>query len=161
VSELVKDSLKSGISFGLTSGAITTLGLMVGLESETNSKWIVIGGILTIAVADAFSDALGIHLSEESKNGSVGRQVWESTVATFFTKFLFAMSFLVPVFFLPLGEAVLISVLWGLLVLSLLSIKIAKTKNENPLQVVIEHVGVALLVITITHYLGKWISTLS
>jgi VIT1/CCC1 family predicted Fe2+/Mn2+ transporter len=71
------------------------------------------------------------------------------------------MSFLVPVFFLPLGEAVLISVLWGLLVLSLLSIKIAKTKNENPLQVVIEHVGVALLVITITHYLGKWISTLS
>jgi len=158
---LVKDSLKSGISFGLTSGAITTLGLMVGLESETNSKWVVIGGILTIAVADAFSDALGIHLSEESKKDSDGKQIWESTVATFLTKFLFAMSFLVPVFFLPLGEAVLISVLWGILVLGLLSVRIAKAKNEKPLRVVIEHVGVALLVITITHYLGKYISTLS
>jgi VIT1/CCC1 family predicted Fe2+/Mn2+ transporter len=158
---LVKDSLKSGISFGLTSGAITTLGLMVGLESETNSKWVVIGGILTIAVADAFSDALGIHLSEESKKDSDGKQIWESTVATFLTKFLFAMSFLVPVFFLPLGEAVLISVLWGISVLGLLSVRIAKAKNEKPLRVVIEHVGVALLVITITHYLGKYISTLS
>lgn len=158
---MVKDSLKSGISFGLTSGAITTLGLMVGLESETNSKWVVIGGILTIAVADAFSDALGIHLSEESKKDSDGKQIWESTVATFLTKFLFAMSFLVPVFFLPLGEAVLISVLWGILVLGLLSVRIAKAKNEKPLRVVIEHVGVALLVITITHYLGKYISTLS
>jgi VIT1/CCC1 family predicted Fe2+/Mn2+ transporter len=134
---------------------------MVGLESETNSKWVVIGGILTIAVADAFSDALGIHLSEESKKDSDGKQIWESTVATFLTKFLFAMSFLVPVFFLPLGEAVLISVLWGILVLGLLSVRIAKAKNEKPLRVVIEHVGVALLVITITHYLGKYISTLS
>ena len=64
----MKDSLRTGISFGLTSGIITTLGLMVGLHSGTHSRVIVIGGILTIAIADAFSDALGIHISEESKN---------------------------------------------------------------------------------------------
>ena len=57
---MMKESLKTGITFGLTSGVITTLGLMVGLHSGTGSRIAVIGGILTIAVADAFSDALGI-----------------------------------------------------------------------------------------------------
>ena len=32
----MKESLKTGISFGLTSGVITTLGLMVGLHSGTH-----------------------------------------------------------------------------------------------------------------------------
>ncbi len=59
----LKHSLKIGFSFGLASGIITTLGLIVGLHSGTHSKKVVIGGILTIAIADAFSDALGIHLS--------------------------------------------------------------------------------------------------
>jgi VIT1/CCC1 family predicted Fe2+/Mn2+ transporter len=157
---VVKDSVRTGISFGLTSAVITTLGLMVGLESGTNSKLVVIGGILTIAVADAFSDALGIHLSEESKKDASSKHVWESTIATFVTKLFFALSFLVPVFLLPLGEAVTVSVIWGLLVLGFLSFKIARAKNDKPERVVVEHVGVALLVITITHYLGHWISTL-
>ncbi|MBW2265656.1 MAG: hypothetical protein JRF28_05735, partial [Deltaproteobacteria bacterium] len=56
----MKHALKTGLSFGLTSGTITTLGLMVGLHSGTHSKLVVLGGILTIAIADAFSDALGI-----------------------------------------------------------------------------------------------------
>jgi acid phosphatase family membrane protein YuiD len=60
----MKDSLRTGISFGLTSAVITTLGLMVGLHSGTHSKIVVLAGILTIAIADAFSDALGIHVSE-------------------------------------------------------------------------------------------------
>ena len=63
----MEHSFRVGMSFGLTSGIITTLGLIVGLHSGTHSKLAVIGGILTIAMADAFSDALGIHVSEESE----------------------------------------------------------------------------------------------
>ena len=65
----MKHSLKVGFSFGLTSGIITTLGLMVGLHSGTNSKIAVIGGVLTIAIADAFSDALK-ELEEDVWNPS-------------------------------------------------------------------------------------------
>ncbi len=65
---IMKNSLHTGIAFGLTSAVITILGLMVGLHSGTHSKNFVLGGNLTIAIADAFSDALGIHASEESKN---------------------------------------------------------------------------------------------
>ena len=55
----MKEALTAGISFGLTSGVIKTMGLMVGLHSGTHSKLVVLGGILAIAIADAFSDALG------------------------------------------------------------------------------------------------------
>ena len=42
----MKDSLRTGISFGLTSAVITTLGLMVGLHSGTDPKIVVLTGIL-------------------------------------------------------------------------------------------------------------------
>jgi hypothetical protein len=79
----MKHSLKVGFSFDLTFATITTLGLIVGLCSGTHSKLVVIGGILTIAIADA----LGIHISEESENKHTTREVWESTISTFLTKF--------------------------------------------------------------------------
>lgn len=117
----MKDSLRTGISFGLTSAVITTLGLMVGLHSGTGSKMVVIGGVLTIAVADAFSDALGIHISEESKNIHTARQIWGATIATFMAKFIFALSFIIPALLLPLLTAIVVSLVWGLSVLTVLS----------------------------------------
>lgn len=156
---MLKDSIKTGISFGLTSATITTLGLIMGLESSTHSATVVLGGILTIAIADAMSDALGIHISEESKNSEDGAGVWEATIATFASKFLFALTFAIPVLLLPLESAIFLSIGWGLLVLAVLSYTIAKTNKEPALNVIGEHIFIAVLVITITHYLGNWIGT--
>ena len=118
----MKDSLCTGISFGLTSAVITTLGLMVGLHSGTHSKIVVLAGILTIAIADAFSDALGINVSEEAENKHTIKQIWAATISTFWAKFLFAMTFVVPVILFTLSTAIVISLIWGLSILSLLSI---------------------------------------
>lgn len=122
---MVRHSLRTGLSFGLTSGIITTLGLMVGLHAFAGSKLVVVGGILTIAIADACSDALGIHLSEEAESVHTGREVWESTVATFLAKFAFALLFTVPVLLLELELAILVSVALGLILLAGLSYWIA------------------------------------
>ncbi len=154
----MRPSIVTGISFGLTSGIITTLGLMVGLHAGTGSQLVVIGGILTIAVADAFSDALGIHVSQESEDHTTTREVWESTFSTFGTKFCFALTFLVPVFLFELGMAIVISVIWGLLILGILSYKIAKQQKEKVWKAVVEHIVIALIVIFITHYVGDWVS---
>ena len=151
-----KHSLKTGLSFGLTSGIITTLGLMVGLHSGTNSKLAVIGGILTIAIADAFSDALGIHVSEESENVHTQKEIWESTIATFLAKFLFALTFIVPVLLLELSSAILVILVWGLSVLGVLSYKMAE--KERPWMVVGEHLLIAVVVVVLTHYVGMWIA---
>ena len=150
-------SFKTGLSFGLTSGVITTLGLMVGLHSGTHSKLAVIGGILTIAVADAFSDALGIHISQESQNKNSAKEVWEATFATFFSKLFFALTFIAPVLFFDLSQAILISVIWGLSTLSVFSFIIAKQQKENPWKVVTEHLIIGLAVVVITHFVGDWI----
>jgi VIT1/CCC1 family predicted Fe2+/Mn2+ transporter len=152
-------SLKKGFSFGLTSGIITTLGLIVGLDSGTHSKSVVIGGVITIAIADAFSDALGIHISEESANIHSQRTIWESTLATFIAKFVFALTFLVPIIFLSLSTAVYISIAWGFLALGVLSYNIAKSAKTEPLGVISEHLLIALVVIIITHLVGDFIGT--
>ncbi|MFC1510769.1 hypothetical protein ACFL5U_00055 [Candidatus Margulisiibacteriota bacterium] len=155
---MLKHSLKTGFSFGLTSGIITTLGLMVGLHSGTNSKLAVIGGILTIAIADAFSDALGIHVAEESENIHTTREIWEATISTFLCKFLFALTFIVPVMLLQLQTAMIASIIWGLSALGILSYRMGCEEDKNPWKVVFEHLLIAAVVIVLTHYVGEWIA---
>jgi len=58
-----QQAVSTGLHFGLTSSVITTL---VGLHSGINSMLVVVGGILTISIADSMSDGLGIHISKES-----------------------------------------------------------------------------------------------
>jgi vacuolar iron transporter family protein len=154
---LVKDSMRIGLSFGMTSAVITTLGLMVGLHSGTHSKVVVLGGILTIAIADAFSDALGIHISEEAENTNTAKHIWGATVATFLAKFLFALTFAVPVLFLSLHLAIAASIVWGLTILTLLSYAIARSQGERSWKIVGEHLMIAVIVITVTHYVGDLI----
>ncbi|MEW5767538.1 MAG: VIT1/CCC1 transporter family protein [bacterium] len=156
----MKHSLKTGFSFGLTSGIITTLGLIVGLHSGTHSKAVIIGGILTIAIADAFSDALGIHISEEFENKHTAQEIWASTISTFATKFIFAMTFIIPVLLLPLAPAIMVSIAWGLSLLGIFSFYMAKGQKIPPWIVIMEHLLIAVVVIGITHYVGDWIGSI-
>jgi len=153
----MKHSLKIGFSFGLTSGIITTLGLIVGLHAGTHSKIVVIGGILIIAVADAFSDALGIHISVESENKLTTREIWEATISTFLSKFVFALTFVIPLLLFQSGIAIIISVIWGLSLLGIFSYFIAQGQNVKPWKVIFEHLIIAILVIVATYYVGAWI----
>jgi len=155
-----KHSLKIGISFGITSGIITTLGLMVGLNSGTHSQATIIGGILTIAIADSFSDALGIHVSEESEGKHTEREIWESTIYTFLAKFIFASIFIIPILFLELSIAIIVSIIFGLSLLSILSFLLSRKQNKKTWRVVLEHLIVALVVIFLAHYIGNWIASL-
>lgn len=151
-------SFRAGLGFGLTSAVITTLGLMIGLNASTGSKLAVIGGILTIAIADSFSDALGVHVSKETEPNAVAREVWEATGFTFLFKFLFALTFIVPILLLPLSTAIVVSIIWGLSILSLLSYKLAQSRGQSRWESLGEHLGVAIAVLIITNTLGHIIA---
>ncbi len=153
----MKESLKTGITFGLTSGTITTLGLMIGLYSGTNSRSVVIGGILTIAIADSLSDALGIHISEESDHTRSTLQVWTATVATFLSK-LYAITFVFPVLLFDLPVAININLIWGFTILTILSYYLAKSQGVKPWKVILEHLVITAVVVSLTHFLGKLIA---
>jgi VIT1/CCC1 family predicted Fe2+/Mn2+ transporter len=156
----MKLSVIKGFSFGLASGVITTLGLIVGLDSSTHSAIVIISGILVIAIADALSDALGIHISEESENKHTTKEIWESTITTFLSKFVFALTFIIPFLLFPLYYAIIISVVWGLSLIVIFSFYMAKQQNMKPYKAVIEHLVIAVFVIIVTHYVGNWVATL-
>lgn len=156
----MKPAITTGVSFGLTSGTITTLGLIVGLHAGTHSRLAVVGGILTIAVADAMSDALGIHIAEESRADRSFYQIWQATLATFVTKFCMALSFLAPILLLEFGSAILVSVVWGFCVITLLSWALARAQRVSPWKVIGEHLLITVIVVGTTHLLGEWLATI-
>lgn len=156
----MKTAIRKGFGFGLTSGIITTLGLMVGLSSGTHSKKVVLGGILLIAVADALSDALGIHISEESgSRKTTNKQIWGSTLSTILFKFLFALTFAIPVLLFTLQKAIIFGIIWGIFLLASFSFYIARKRKESAVGAIFEHVLIAIVVIVITYFIGTWIST--
>ncbi len=150
----MKKAIKTGSTFGITTGIITTLGLMVGMFFGTKSKMVVIGAILTIAVADALADSLGVHISQESITKD-HHNVWLATLTTFIVKFLFTLTFLIPVLIFSLQTAIIVSVIYGLTVLGILSYKIGRDK---PWYAVAEHLGITILVIIATFLVGKGIA---
>ena len=72
-------------------------------------------------------------------------------------KFLFILSFIIPVLLLDLPKAVVVAAIWGLSALALVSFIIARGR-EKVWKSIAEHLIVALLVIALTHYTGEWIS---
>jgi len=155
---LENDGVRTGLYFGATSGVITTIGLVTGLNAGTGSMAAVLGGIFVIAVADAMSDALGIHLAEEADPNTTHGHVWAATVSTFLNKFLFALSFAVPLLLLPLDHAVIASIAWGMFVIIVLSYFLARAQDASPVMIIGEHLGIAILVVVFSHLIGLWVS---
>lgn len=156
----MKLSIGKGFSFGLTSGIITTLGLIIGLHSSTNSVIVIIGGILVIAIADSMSDALGIHMSQEFENKNSTKEVWESTIATFLSKFVFALMFIIPLLLFELLTAIIVCIIIGLSLIAIFSYYIARRQKIKAHKIILEHLLIAIVVIITTHYIGDWVATL-
>ncbi len=157
---MIKQSIKKGFSFGITSGIITTLGLITGLYSSTDSEIVVVSGIVVIAIADALSDSAGMHISQEEEKRNTKKEIWESSASTFFSKFIIAMSFIIPVLLLPLGYAVIISIIWGIFLISILSFYIARERKSSPFKAITEHIAITIFVIIVTYFVGILINNL-
>lgn len=154
----MKKEVKTGLGFGLTSGVITTLGLMVGLVTGTGSRLAVVGGVLTIAVADAFSDAVGMHISQEFRNQEEGNgKAWLSAFFTFLFKLVVAASFVIPVLVFDLQLAMMVSIFWGAFLLGIFSYRMTEEK-QKAWRVMAEHLFAATVVVVATYLLGTWVA---
>ena len=157
----MKTPSKIGLGFGATSGIITTLGLIMGLAVGTQSRTAVISGILTIAVADALSDAFGIHVSQESLGKLSPKSVWQATITTFFSKFVFSATFLVPALLFDLQTALCVSVGWGLLQIAGFTYYVERGRGRSAVaQAMLEHLAIAVFVLLATYGVGRGIGAL-
>lgn len=114
-----------------------------------------------MAIADALSDALGIHLAEESRPAATTLHVWEATLSTFLAKLITAGTFAIPVLLFELRTSIVVSIFWGLVVLTALSAVLARQQGLAPWKAIGEHVLVAIGVVTISYYVGLWAKTLT
>jgi len=65
-----------------------------------------------LAIADALSDAMGIHVSEEAEMEHSTKELWETSFFTFISKLFFTLTFIIPITFLDLSTAILASIFW-------------------------------------------------
>ncbi len=149
-----------GLSFGLSCAVITTLGIIVGLYAATLSKSTVMVGILVMAISHGLADAFAMHLSEEAELDKGipvhnKQEIWMTTLFTFLFTTCFSLVFIIPFLFLSLNNAVLASILLGIVFLVVLNFYIAKLRREKPVLIISEHIGLALLVIVLSYWIGQ------
>lgn len=143
-------------SFGTTSAIISNVALIVGLNTATNTKPIIIGSLLVIALTDNISDTLGIHMYQESE-GLNQKKVFLLTLTNFIYRFLTSLGFIIILFLLPLNVAVITSIIYGLLIISIVSYLIAKKRKINPVLCIAEHLALVLIVIFMTKSISQMI----
>ena len=143
--------------FGASTAVITNLGLISGLYFTPHPKMSIIGSILVVSLVDNISDTLGIHIYQEAEKFKT-REVWISTCTNFFARFVVSLFFVLFMSVLPLFQAAICSIAFGLVALSLISYIVAVNKKANPYYVITEHLVLATAVIGLSHYLGKLIT---
>jgi VIT1/CCC1 family predicted Fe2+/Mn2+ transporter len=146
----------SKYSMGATAAIITSMGLIAGLTQSDTMRQTTIAGLLIIAIADNISDSLGIHIYKESE-GAKKREILSATFGNFLLRLILVVSFIMIVVLFPSVQALIISSVWGLTLLILLSYSIAKAKKTTVRAEIIWHVVVALLVIIGSKLLGGFI----
>ena len=99
-----------------------------------------------------------MHLSEESQKTSTVKGIWQATISATLTKFIIALTFIIPVLFFSLSTAIIVSIIWGMLLLVIFSYYIAKNRDDNPFYVILEHLVIAIIVIIATYFVGSWIA---
>ncbi len=63
-----------------------------------------------------------------------------------------------PLLLLPLETAVVASLIWGMLVIIVLSYFLARAQQARPLMIIGEHLGIAVLVVVLSHLIGVWVN---
>jgi hypothetical protein len=104
--------MKARVISGFASGIITALGLMVGLQSGTQSQHAVLGGIIILALADAFSDGYGEYLAERTENIQSTWQVWKASLVAFSSVFFCIVQFIIPILFINLEYAIFLCIIY-------------------------------------------------
>jgi VIT1/CCC1 family predicted Fe2+/Mn2+ transporter len=144
------------VSFGSTSGIVTSMGLIVGLDMASASRTAIVGGLLIVAIADNITDSLSIHIYQESERLEA-RPAFLATLGNFVTRLVVSMTFVVLVLALPLAAAVVAAMAWGLALLAALTWLVARRRGVSVPRELWKHLGAAIVVISVSRIIGKLI----
>jgi vacuolar iron transporter family protein len=150
----LKENLND-FSFGSVSAVITSLALITGLDVSVNAKYIIVGSLMVIALADNISDTLGIHIYKEGESIRL-RDVWRSTLTNFLCRLMVTLGFVFFVLMFPPQAAIILSIIYGLSILTVVSYAVARKRKIRSRPIILEHLAIATVVV----FLSKYISLL-
>ena len=148
------------ISFGSPSAIVTSMALIVGLDTATATRMTVLASLLIIGIADNLTDSLSVHIYQESER-LAEKHAFRTTVANFAARFAVSLSFILLFLVLPTVVAVYACLAWGGFLLSWLSYLLAKARGVGPLSEILKHLGVAVAVIVLSSAIGLLIRSLA
>ena len=137
-------NLSIGSIFGTYSGIITSIGLIIGMYGGNLNKQAYIIGLISIELSDSFSDAFGIY-------NATGKSLQES-LYTFIGKMILRLMMIIPFLLTTIKNAVLINLLFGTIVLCVISYKIYKNSEE-----IVKNITLTCMVIGIVYFAGSQI----
>jgi len=144
-------------SMGVTAAIITSLALIAGLAHGEGNRNTIVAGLLIIAIADNIADSLSIHIYKEAE-GASKKEIISSTLGNFTVRLIVALTFVGIILLLPPFSAFVVSIIWGIFLLVILSYSIAKVHKMNIFKETAWHLLVAFLVIGGSKLLGGFIS---
>jgi len=142
---------------GSSAAVITNVSLIVGLGSGQAGKGPIIGGLLTIALADNIADSLGIHLYKESE-GCGERSSAVSTALNFISRLLVSLTFIGVVIVFTTYQAIVIAIVWSLALLTVISYLITRRSGKSSIAEIARHVLVAVVAIVLSRCVGYLIA---
>jgi VIT1/CCC1 family predicted Fe2+/Mn2+ transporter len=143
-------------SYGGTAAVVTSMALVGGLTAADATKPVIVSALLIAAIADNLTDALSIHIFQESE-ALDEKDAFAGTVANFFARLLLCVSFVALVGLFPLALAAKVAIAWGMFVLGTLTYLVARERKARPLPEVLKHLLVAFAVIVVSGAIGHWI----
>lgn len=139
-------------AFGATAAVMTSMALIAGLGSANSTRTSIVTGLLILGIADNLSDTLGIHIHEES--GSQNPRVFGLSISNYFTRLAVVCSFIVLVLLLSADVARIAAVVWGVILLSVLTYFIARAREVHPVPEIAKHLAVAAGIIVLSQLIG-------
>lgn len=146
------------VSFGGTAAIVTSVALIFGLDAATATKATIVSGLLIVALADNLTDALSMHVYQESERRLEPREAFTATLSNFVTRLLLALTFVLLVVLLPLASAVIASAVWGLSLLIALTWAIARERSVSFAAELFKHCAAAVVVILGSRGIGAFIT---
>ncbi|MCX6730552.1 MAG: hypothetical protein NTZ55_01770 [Candidatus Roizmanbacteria bacterium] len=142
------------ITFGMTSAIVTGIAAVGTLFANPNGKMLVIPSLLIFAIADNIADTFGMHIYQDSELLKE-KQVWMGTLFNYCARLAVSLLFIAILLIFPTVTAAIVCVVIGLFLLTLISYIIAKRRKTNPVFMIVEHVGLAIAVLTLSSIAGN------
>ncbi len=150
-----KGSGVQGITYGVMDGVLTCLGVIMGLSAAGN-KFFLLLAVLAVGLADAMADSAAFHVGQETETHHRKKEIRKSTVLTFIGVFGGFLVLGIPILFLELSTAILVSGAMGMAILAGLGYTVASINPKHKKsRLMWEYVAMGIFVSVVTYFVGR------